>query len=107
MESEEFSSRNQSIGCALAWVTIARDSEYDYPFYRVWQFRGICAGHLRYQIGTNLTKFSLSVNSGSYCPSAIFGPRVYGNPIASLFTHCPVVWTVKSSVVGTRVLAVL
>ncbi len=32
MDSETFSVRNQGVGCALAWVTIARDSESDYPF---------------------------------------------------------------------------
>ncbi len=37
--------RNQGVGCALAWVTIARDSESDYPFYPVVQFRRIRAGH--------------------------------------------------------------
>ncbi len=41
-----FSSRNQSIGCAVAWVIIARDSESEYPFYLVGQFCGIWAGHL-------------------------------------------------------------
>ncbi len=30
-----------------------------------------------------------------------------GNTLATLFTHYPTVWTVKCSVVGTRVLAVL
>ncbi len=34
---ETFSDRNQSIGCALAWVIIARDSESEHPFYRVGQ----------------------------------------------------------------------
>ncbi len=29
--SEEFSGRNQSIGRAVAWVTIASDSESGYP----------------------------------------------------------------------------
>ncbi len=47
------------------------------------------------------------VSSGSYCTNAIVGPRVYGNTLATLFTHYPIVWTVKRSVVGTRVLAVL
>ncbi len=32
MGSEVFSGRNKSIGCAVAWVTIARDSESEYPF---------------------------------------------------------------------------
>ncbi len=41
VDSEEFSDRNQSIGCALAGVTIARDSESDYPFHPVGQFRRI------------------------------------------------------------------
>ncbi len=46
VDSEEFSGRNQSIGCAIAWVTIARDSESNYPFYPVGQFRRICSGYL-------------------------------------------------------------
>ncbi len=86
MGSEEFSGWNQSIDCALAWVILARD----------W-----C------QIGSTLTKLSLSVSSGGYCISAIGGFRVYGYPLATLFTHYPIVWTVKNSVVGARVLAVL
>ncbi len=32
MDNEKFSGRNQSIGCALVWVTIARDSESAYTF---------------------------------------------------------------------------
>ncbi len=64
-------------------------------------------GHERCQIGSALTKLSLSVNSGSYCPSEIVGFSVYGNTFATLFTHYPIVWTVKHSVFGTRVLAVL
>ncbi len=40
-----FSGRNQSIGCALAWVTTARDSESEYPFYPVVQLSRICAGN--------------------------------------------------------------
>ncbi len=39
-----------------------------------------------------------------YCGSSIAGSRVYGNALATSFTHYPIV---KSSVVGTRVLAVL
>ncbi len=35
------------------------------------------------------------------------GFRVYGNPLATLPTHFPIAWTVKGSVVGTKVLAVL
>ncbi len=46
MDSEKPSGRNQSIGCALAWVTIVRDSESDYAFNPVGQVRRICAGHL-------------------------------------------------------------
>ncbi len=38
--------RNQSVGCALAWVTVARDSESGYPFYTMGRFRRICVGHL-------------------------------------------------------------
>ncbi len=41
-----------------------------------------------------------------YSASSIVGSRVYGNPLATLFTHYPTVWTVKSSVLGTSVLAV-
>ncbi len=41
-----FSGRNQSIGCAVAWVIIARDSESEYPFYLVGQFCRIWAGNL-------------------------------------------------------------
>ncbi len=41
-----FSGRNQSIGCAVAWVTKTRDSEYEYPFYLLGQFCRIWAGHL-------------------------------------------------------------
>ncbi len=41
-----FSGRDQSIGCAVAWVTIARDPESEYPFYLVGQFCRIWAGHL-------------------------------------------------------------
>ncbi len=33
MDNEKFSGRSQSIGCALAWVTIARGSDSSYPFY--------------------------------------------------------------------------
>ncbi len=36
---------NQSISCALPWVTIARDSVHEYPFYPVGQFPRICTGH--------------------------------------------------------------
>ncbi len=54
-----------------------------------------------------LKKLSLSVGSGSYCTSAIVGSRVYGNTLATLFTHYPTVWIVERSVVETRVLAVL
>ncbi len=75
--------RNQSIGCAVAWDTIARDSESNYPFYLVGQFHRICAGHLRCQIGSSLKKLSISVCSGSYCTCAIVGPRVYGNTLAT------------------------
>ncbi len=46
MDSEKFSSRNQSIGCAVAWVTIACNSESDCPFNPEGQFCRICAGHL-------------------------------------------------------------
>ncbi len=89
------------------WVTIARDSESEYPFYPMGQFCRIFAGHLWCQIGSSLTNLSLSVSSDIYCTSAVVGPRVYGNILATLFTHYPIVWTVKRSAVGTRVLAVL
>ncbi len=41
-----FSCRNQSIGCAVAWVTIARDSEPEYPFHPVGKCYRVRAGHL-------------------------------------------------------------
>ncbi len=46
MDSETFSVRNQGVGCDLAWVTIARDSESDYPFYPVVQFSQDLCGSL-------------------------------------------------------------
>ncbi len=76
VDSETLSVRNQGVGCALAWVTIALDSESDYPFYPVVQFRRICAGHLWCQISSGSTKLSLNVSSGSYCTSIIVGYRV-------------------------------
>ncbi len=76
MDSETFSVRNQGAGCALAWVTIARDSESDYPFYPVVRFRKIRGGHLWCQISSGSTKLSLNVSSGSYCTSIIVGFRV-------------------------------
>ncbi len=39
VDSGTFSGRNQCFGCALAWVTIARDSDSEYPFFAVGQFR--------------------------------------------------------------------
>ncbi len=33
------------VGCSLAWVTIARDAEPNYPFFPVVQFRRIRAGY--------------------------------------------------------------
>ncbi len=68
--------RKRGIGCALAWITIARDSESDYPFYPVVQFRRIRAGHLWCQISSSLIELSLSVSNGSYCTSIIVGSRV-------------------------------
>ncbi len=102
-----FSGRNQSIGCAVAWVIIARDFESEYPFHPVGQFYRVREGHLWCQMCSSLTKLSLSVGSGSYCTSIIVGSREYSNTLATLFTHYPTVWAVKCSVVGTRVLAVL
>ncbi len=67
-----------------------------------------------FKIGLNYFKSNPRVqaclplfNRGCYCTSSIVGTRVYGNPLATLFTHYPIVWTVKSSVVGTRVVAML
>ncbi len=102
-----FSNRNQSIDCALAWVTIARDSKFEYPFNPVGQFRRTCAGHLWCQFGSSLTNLSLSVSSDSYCTSANVGFSVYGNTFATLIAHYLIVWTVKCSAIGTRVLTVL
>ncbi len=42
----DYFGRQQSIGCALVWVTISRDAESEYPFNPVGQFHRICAGHL-------------------------------------------------------------
>ncbi len=47
MDSEGCSGWNQIIGCAVAWVTIARDSESEYPFHPVGQFYRVRAGHLQ------------------------------------------------------------
>ncbi len=107
MGSEVFRGRNQSIGRAVTWVIIARDSESEYPFHPVGQFYRVRAGHLWCQICSSLTNLSLSISSGSYCTSKIVGSRVYSNTFATLLTHYPTVWAVKCSVVGTRVLAVL
>ncbi len=46
MGSEVLSGRNQSTGCAVAWVTVARVSESEYPFHPVGQFYRVLAGHL-------------------------------------------------------------
>ncbi len=46
VDSEVFSGQNQSIGCAVAWVTIARGSETEYPFYLVGRFCRIWEGHI-------------------------------------------------------------
>ncbi len=105
VDSEAFSGRNQSIGCAVAWVTIARDSECEYPFHPVGQLYRVRTGHIWCQMCSRLTNLRLSVSSDSYCTSV--GSRVYSNTLATLFTHYPTVWTVKCSVVRTRVLAVL
>ncbi len=98
MGSEVLSGRNQSIGCAVAWVTIARDSESEYPFHPVGQFYRVSAGHIWFQMYSGLTNLSLSVSSGSYCASLIAGFRVYSNTLATLFIHYPTVWTVMCSV---------
>ncbi len=68
--------RNRGVGCALAWVNIARDSESDHPFYPVVQFRTILAGHLWCQISSGSIKSSLIASSGSYCTRIIVGSRV-------------------------------
>ncbi len=70
------SGRNQSVGFAVAWVTIARHSESAYPFNPEEQFHRICAGHLWCQMCSSLTNLNLSVSSGSYCTSEIVGSRV-------------------------------
>ncbi len=107
LDSETITSWNQIIGRDLAWVTIVRDSESKCPSYPVGQFRRICAGCLWRQIGSILTNLSLRVSSGCYCTSIIVGSIVYGNTLSRLLTHSRIVWTVKSSTVGTRVLVVL
>ncbi len=98
---------NQSIGCAVAWFTIARNSESECPFHCVGQFCRVRAGHLWCQMYSSLTNLSLSVSSGSYSVGVIVGSRVYSNTLVTLFTHYLIVWAAKCSVVGTRVLAVL
>ncbi len=60
VDSEVFSGRNQSISCAVALVTIARDSESDCPFNPVGRFRRICAGHLGVRL-VNFNKVQLEV----------------------------------------------
>ncbi len=93
-----FSVRNQGVGCALAWVTIARDSESDYPFYPVVQFRRVRAGHLWCQISSGSTKLSLNVNSGSYCTSIIVGSRVMVNTCCLIYSLLHYVDSETSSV---------
>ncbi len=44
--SETFSVRKQGNGCALSWITIARESEPKHPYYTVGRFPGICMGRL-------------------------------------------------------------
>ncbi len=102
-----FSGWNQSIGCAVAWVNIARASESEYPFHPVGQFYRLRAAQSWCQKCSGFTKLIIIVCSGSYCTSIIVGFRVYSNTLATLFTHFPTVWAVKCSLVGTRVLAVL
>ncbi len=65
--SNAFSVRNQGVGCALAWVTIARDSESDYPFKSCGAISQDLCRTLRCPIGSTLTKLSLSFSSGCYC----------------------------------------
>ncbi len=47
MGSEVFSGWNQSIGCAVAWETIARDFESEYPFHPV----GNSTGYVQHSHG--------------------------------------------------------
>ncbi len=107
MGSEVFRGLNQIIGCAVAWVTTARDFESEYPFHPVEKFYRMHAGHLWCRMCSGFTKLIIIVRSGSYCTRIIVGSRVYSNALATLFTHYPTVWAVKCSVVGTRALAVL
>ncbi len=51
--------RNQGVGCALAWVTVARDSESDYPFYPVVQFRRVFCRTLMASDQLKFTKIEL------------------------------------------------
>ncbi len=41
---------------------------------------------------------------GFYLSLSIVGFSVYGNTFSALFTHYPIVWTVKCSATGTRAL---
>ncbi len=66
MGSEVFSGLNQIIDCAVAWVTIARDSELGYPFHPVGKFDRMHAGHLWCQMCSGFTKLIIIVSCGSY-----------------------------------------
>ncbi len=100
VDCETFSGRNQSIGCALAWVTIVCDCETEHPPYHVEQFPRICAGHLWSQIGSSLTNLTLSVSSGSYCTSVIVGFSFYGKKLLPYFQTIPLcgLWNVQRSI---------
>ncbi len=75
------------------WVTIARDSESDYPL--------MVSDLLKF------TKFGLKCQQWLLLYKCNCWFQSYGNTLAALFTHYPIVWTVKHSVFRTRVLAVL
>ncbi len=99
-----FSGRNKSIGCAVAWVTKARDSESGYPFYPVVQFCRIRAGHLWSQISSSLTKLSLSISNGSYCTCIIVGSKVVVTHLLPYIVTFPLCgqWTIQCSEPGCQ-----
>ncbi len=62
-------------------LLVLSKAQYAFTKTKVRVIWGECA----LKVGSSLTNLSLSVSSGSYCPSAIVGPRVYGNTLVTLF----------------------
>ncbi len=55
----------------------------------------------------NFNKFVLQCQQWQLLYKYNYWLQSYGNTLADVYTHYPTVWTVKRSVFGTRVLAVL